>query len=52
MGAYKAETVATVPDDLQVIASVLHVISIGGGVVAARHMNRSDVGRGVGGIGV
>lgn len=52
MWAYKTETVATVPDDLQVIVSILHVISIGGDAVAACNVNRSDVGWGVGGIGV
>lgn len=55
MWAYKPETevVVTVPDDLQLIAGALHVISSGGDVVvAAGHMNWRDVGWGVGGVGV
>lgn len=48
----ETKAAATVPDDLQLITSVLYVISSGGGMVAAGYMNRRDVGRGVGGVGV
>lgn len=50
MWAHKSEigTVVTVPDDLQLIAGVLRIISSGGGVVATGHMNWRDVGWGVG----
>lgn len=54
MWAYKTETeaVASVPDNLQLVAIVLHVVSDDGGIVAAGHMNWCDVSWGVGSVGV
>lgn len=51
------EVAATAPDDLQLIANALHIISSssggrGGGVMPTGHVNRRDIGRRVGGVGV
>lgn len=47
----KRQTVAAVPDDLQHISSVLHLIS-NGGLVSTGHVNWCDIGRCVGSVGV
>lgn len=47
----ESKTVAAIPDYLQHIASILHLIS-NGGVVPTGHVDRCDIGRCVGGVGV
>lgn len=47
----ESKVLAAVPDDLQHISSILHLISHGG-VVPTGHVNWCHIGRRVGGVGV